>query len=403
MTTLDDRTALARDALARLDPVPPVGTIQRAAARRQRARIGVAGVIVVMLVGAALVRAGDDVPLAERATTASLANLDPGAGLRLPDAPIDGRFSQVTAWTGRLLLLWGGSSGKEQVDADGAALDLDTLTWEALPPAPIRGRADPAWAWTGHELVIWGGADPQGRPLADGAAYDPTTRRWRELPPAPMGGVARPAVVWTGTEMVVVGGVNAGATGAAYRPATDEWRTIAGVPGVTTAPQAQAVWDRDRAVFLLGDTSPTPWSWDPTTDQWSRLPEVDAAVLAATDVGVVAISGRAPGRTWLLRTGASGWQVLGDAPKEAVGVPRAVGAGDRVIVWAPKGATVLDVQTGRWADADGAAALSRREEAGTAWTGTELLVWGGFVPGHGGSVSGADDGVVYQPPALAQR
>jgi hypothetical protein len=64
--------------------------------------------------------------------------------------------------------------------------------WRRLPEPPrqLAGRSGPAVAWTGRELVVWGGTSGQGASLrlyANGAAYDPKTGRWAPLPPAPEG------------------------------------------------------------------------------------------------------------------------------------------------------------------------------------------------------------------------
>jgi hypothetical protein len=54
----------------------------------------------------------------------------------------------------------------------GLAYDPSANRWSALPPAPVLGRLDPIASWTGRSLLVWGGTDPY-RPYADGAELVP--------------------------------------------------------------------------------------------------------------------------------------------------------------------------------------------------------------------------------------
>jgi len=74
------------------------------------------------------------------------------------------------------MLLWGGVrpslSGRSEVAlADGAAYQPATRTWRPITPAPLAG--DMA-VWTGTELLVWGGTTGQdcvdACPRADGLA-----------------------------------------------------------------------------------------------------------------------------------------------------------------------------------------------------------------------------------------
>jgi hypothetical protein len=94
-----------------------------------------------------------------------------------------GRAGAAVVWTGKRVLVWGGSlngDGKPPVfPAHGLAYDPKANRWSALPQAPLQGRLDPAAVWTGRELILWGGdkpAVPLGtgtKFLADGAAFKP--------------------------------------------------------------------------------------------------------------------------------------------------------------------------------------------------------------------------------------
>jgi spore germination protein GerM len=97
---------------------------------------------------------------------------------RLP--PMEsGRAEAATVWTGRRLLVWGGGTGRAGslvIPPHGLAYDPKANRWSPLPQAPLRGRLDPTAVWTGRALIVWGGSPPgPGRPFADGAAFTPTT------------------------------------------------------------------------------------------------------------------------------------------------------------------------------------------------------------------------------------
>jgi hypothetical protein len=74
-------------------------------------------------------------------------------------------------------------------------------TWTKLPPAPIGGRYSATTVFTGRDVVIWGGrfdvtggvapAVVPGSPASenawdDGAVYDTVTNKWAKMAPAPI-------------------------------------------------------------------------------------------------------------------------------------------------------------------------------------------------------------------------
>ncbi len=94
-----------------------------------------------------------------------------------------GRAGAAAVWTGKRLLIWGGTTGapssvKLVTPNQGLAYDPKANRWSPLPRAPLKGRLDPTAAWTGHAMIVWGGhrpAIPQGRVFADGARFTPAT------------------------------------------------------------------------------------------------------------------------------------------------------------------------------------------------------------------------------------
>jgi N-acetylneuraminic acid mutarotase len=203
--------------------------------------------------------------------------------------------------------------------------------WGLLPQAPIAGRAGHTAVWTGREMVIWGGAsDFEADPLTNGAAFDPATRTWRKVPAAPLSPRFDAQAVWTGREMIVFGGSSVDGN-------------------------------------ILGDGA----AWDPATNRWRALP---GSPIGARDGAVVA------------------W------------------AGDRLVVWggstvlpdnAPDGAetemkndgAAYVPATNSWASV-AAAPIPARSGADSAWTGTRLVVSGGY---HEGDDDDRTDGAALDP------
>lgn len=89
------------------------------------------------------------------------------------------RWDAVAVWTGRDVLIWGGTTGtflSPAIPPHGVSYRPAAGRWSALPMAPLRGRAGPVGVWTGRSLIVWGGSVTAGlttKWLTDGAAYTP--------------------------------------------------------------------------------------------------------------------------------------------------------------------------------------------------------------------------------------
>ncbi|MDQ2826724.1 MAG: hypothetical protein M3Y04_07180, partial [Actinomycetota bacterium] len=172
----------------------------------RRYRLLAAAVAVVVAAGGALVI----VTRRSRGGTASEAGAEVGAWQALQAPPLAPRISSAVVWTGRQLVVWGGRScvGGRCDDrsalsfADGAAFDARAGSWRAIAPGPLSPRSGAVAVWSGREVLVWGGTDEV--PLSDGAAYDPVADRWRSLSPGPLVGDAQ--AVWSGAKMLVWAG-----------------------------------------------------------------------------------------------------------------------------------------------------------------------------------------------------
>jgi N-acetylneuraminic acid mutarotase len=160
-------------------------------------------------------------------------------------------YAVAAVWTGTELLVWGifvppGTLPSEPPTSAPVmvAYDPSTNAWTSLADNDAPSwRGGFATVWTGTEMLIWGGTSgADNMPLNDGAAYNPATQTWRTISPAPATGLDATAAVWSGTEMLVWGGYAEYPCGAdcvgsnygyRYNPTNDQWQyiTTVGAPG----------------------------------------------------------------------------------------------------------------------------------------------------------------------------
>jgi len=197
-----------------------------------RIRIGLAGLaLLVATVGCDVGIPGTSSQTIGSPSPVSAAKLQSGRWSTLPLAPIQPRDGPSTVWTGRELLIWGGSIYPSATPlGDGAAYDPATKRWRKLPSSPLSPRQYHLTIWTGSEMIIWGGGG-NTTSLNDGAAYNPTSNKWRMLPQGPMSARVGLVGAWTGSDVILLGGLYGSGEhytdGAALDPRSGRWRAIA--------------------------------------------------------------------------------------------------------------------------------------------------------------------------------
>jgi len=310
-----------------------------------------------------------------------------------------GRYGHSAIWSGTEMILWGGGNGFTYFP-DGARYNSATSTWgTAAPACPLSVRANHTAIWTGSEMLVWGGfhsvtfgATTTFTNLADGARYNPKTNVWTVLSTAnaPSARYLHSAV-WSGTEMLVWGGCNtvvsgttstttALSSGARYNPTSDTWTALP----ATNAPSARyyhtAVWSGTEMIVWGGYSGTT-------------------ALNTGAKFNPISVSGGA-------------WTATGTL----TGVPfarsdhTAVWTGTEMLVWGGYGgATYLNtgarynpnsVSAGSWTAMGTLTGVPTGRSDHTAlWTGSEMLVWGGYGLISAGSASTSDlnDGAAYTP------
>jgi len=266
-------------------------------------------------------------------------------------------------------------------DAGQTSNDMDLSAANLLP-----ARSNHTAVWTGTELILYGGvakgvvsSQPGGLYAADYStpnavfAYEPGSDSWtliREEATTRAGHSA----IWTGTEMIVWGGITTSPIGSAtaintgtrYDPATGLWSSVS----TTNAPSPRGLHTALRAnpvsapsgtavMIVWGGTNATGSQvyndggrYDPVSDVWTSL--------SATN-----------------------------APAERMGYS-AVWTGKEMIVWggitynASGGVTYYnnggryDPAADTWTPVSTLGAPTARQGHIAVWTGTEMLLFGGF-------------------------
>jgi N-acetylneuraminic acid mutarotase len=334
------------------------------------------------------------------------------------------RANETAVWTGSEMIVWGGVTFSAPftlgvVLDTGGRYDPATDSWAAtsLTNAPSARFIHTA-VWTGTEMIVWGGADTAGSATDTGAKYNPSTNSWTatNLTGAPSPRLLHTAV-WTGSDMIIWGGLeNLGPvnTGARYNPAGDSWTTT----NTTNAPSERAghttVWTGSKMIVWGGITDTGLGSvlgggvYDPTNDSWTATNTSDepsaraghTAVWTGSEMiiwGGLDLAGFGPVDTGARYSPTSdSWTATGttDAPSPRF-LHTAVWTGSAMVVWGGTnfpGPDALDTggsyspSGDSWTATSTTDAPSARAGHSAIWTGSKMIIWGGF---------GADWGVTF--------
>ena len=328
------------------------------------------------------------------------------------------RYGHTAVWAGDRMIVWGG--GYNPSTASGGCYFPGTNTWTTTSTGtncPTARRNHTA-VWTGERMVIWGGIDAWDTLVNTGGSYypfGPSPNTWTATSTATNCPSARQShtAVWTGTEMVVWGGSGENdsvlATGGRYSAFSDSW-----VPAATTANAgASSIWCTSvwtGAEFIVwggrlygldashpGPAASTGWTFNPASALWraittSNCPSTrdnHTAVWTGTEMIVWGgwdsasnyynTGGRYNPLTdnWLpTSTGAN-------CPSARNG-HTAVWTGSKMIIWggwSNSGGKYTPSADSWEATSTGSNCPSSRAYHSAVWTGTEMVIWGG----HDGS------------------
>lgn len=292
-------------------------------------------------------------------------------------APFAPRHSHAALWYDDELFVFGGSSGTFAAPplTTGLAYDPATGTTRELTPAPTAISDWPQLraVWAGAEMVVVGVSTAGGG--ADQTAvfrYNPSIDRWSESSPLPEDRSLTGAAVWTGTELIIAGGSTNRPDDRvwAYLPAEDSWRELPG-SGLAPVEGLAGVWTGAEAVFFggySGSGGTEGVAFNPATQTWRDLApppstqSIEGHELLWTGDVVVVVGGHA-----------------GPAHRSAL--------------------TIYDPATDSWRESE-PLPVAAAEWLDADWTGTEVLMWGGFAT-YGATDSDGDhvfgDGAAYDP------
>ncbi len=303
--------------------------------------------------------------------------------------------------------------------------------WADLPPTQVPSpRSSHTAIWCGQELIIWGGLDAVPAYFNDGFKYDPSTHRWTAITTvgAPVGR-ANHQGVWTGKEMIVWGGddyvMSTGMgsfknSGGKYTPSLDRWLPMSTLGAPPGRRFHTAVWTGTDLIVFGGQNSAAYFGdgavYNPAADVWTALPSQGApsprifhsAVWTGTEM---VIWGGENSSGWLsdgakYNPATHSWSPVA-SPSPVLTVPArgrcaTAWTGTQVAVWGGVGATsqtyilgdgaLYTPQTNTWSAMSSAGAPSPRYLPCFGWSGNAMIVWGG----HSGSqlVGG---GAAYYP------
>ena len=278
-----------------------------------------------------------------------------------------GRELHTAEWSGSEMIIWGGYSydGNDHFWNTGGRYNPVTNSWTATTTtnAPV-GRESQTAVWTGNTMIVWGGYfyDGNDHYLNTGGRYNPITDSWTatSMNNVPAARDVHTAV-WTGSEMVVWGGadsVNYFNTGGRYSPATDSWLATTVMNAPSGRDLHRAVWTGSEMIIWSGyffDGNDhylnTGGRYNPGTNSW----------LPTNIVNV----------------------------PDARARPAAVWSGTEMIVWGGH-ADFFSVPyfntggrynpgTDSWAATSINNAPNGRYRHTAAWTGNEMIIWGGIL------------------------
>ena len=281
------------------------------------------------------------------------------------------RSGHTAIWTGSEMIIWGGYDGVSIVNTGGRYNPVIN-SWTATTPtnAPVARYLHTA-VWSGSEMIVWAGVDESLNYSNTGGRYNPGTDSWTttSLTNVPDGRELHTAV-WTGTEMIVWGGDNGGGpfnTGGTYNPSTNSWTATS----LTNAPSGRsshtAVWSGSEMIVwggFGGSYFNTGGKYNPNTNSWTATGTTDAPTARSSHAAV--------------------W------------------TGSEMIVWGGAGGSYAysnvggryNPMTDSWVPTGNTPTPRQRHTA--VWTGSEMIVWGGFLQG-GGSDPFANTGGRYTP------
>jgi len=230
---------------------------------------------------------------------------------------------------------------------------------------------------TGTQVLVWGGqaftttALLESIAYADGAVYDPDRDAWAAIASSPVspprGGYS---AVWTGTEMLVWGGTTGPMLSATGPTATSEFQPAS----------AGAAYNVATATWRALATSGQPSAREGHVAVWTGSVMI---VWGGGSYPNPSLSSAVVSDGAAYDPQADAWRPIHPAPEGLLGAV-AAWTGSEMLVWGgASGSGVTNhgyrynVATDAWTVITNVGAPSPRSPTGAVWTGSSFLVWGG--------------------------
>jgi N-acetylneuraminic acid mutarotase len=319
------------------------------------------------------------------------------------------REAHTAVWTGNEMIIWGGAFGDfEGYLNTGGRYNPSTDTWVAtsIASAPTARYWHKA-VWTDNEMIVWGGYDFFNDIFFNtGGRYNPNTNSWTAITTtnAP-DGRSNHTAVWTGSEMIVWGGYGESHSqlnnGGRYNPSTNGWTATSTTNAPTTRHDHTAVWTGTEMI-VWGGAAPqmnTGGRYNPITNSWTATSTTNAppfrwlhtAIWTGNEMIVWGGNGNND-YSHSLTTGGrynpttNTWTTTNGNSPAGRTAHTAVWTGSELIVWGGYDVDFNTFNTGgeynpitdSWTATSTASAPTGRANHTAIWTGTEMIIWGGF-------------------------
>lgn len=297
--------------------------------------------------------------------------------------------------------------------------------WYNYNPAggPVA-REDHTMVWTGTHALVWGGQNSSYVNINTGAAYDPITNTWSTITTTGAPSARKyHSAHWTGSRMLIWGGWDGGAytnDGASYDPGTNSWTNLTSTGAPTIRGAHYSVWTGSQMLIWGGFNGSSALSngsrYNPTLDSWSAITATGAPSARASGTAVwtgtkmivwggstTSLPAGAINSGGLYDPAADSWSATSStSPPTARVTPQSAWTGTQMIIWGGMNASSAEIASGKLYDPAGAGTWSNittttepaaRIAPASAWTGQQFFVWGGR-SGGGSYISG---GGLYSP------
>lgn len=332
-----------------------------------------------------------------------------GVATSLTNVPT-ARNLHTAVWTGTEMMVWGGRTGGSTELNDGGRFNPQTNSWLSIATinAPVARQQHSA-IWSGSEMIVWGGLEVGLGALPSGGRYNPALNSW--VPTAAGGGpntTTGHTLVWTGVDLIAWGGANSN-SGGRYNVAMDTWTPTTTLNAPVSRGNHTAVWTGTEMIVWGGITTFfTPVNsggrYNPISDSWVATTLVGAPTQrfahTAAWTGSEMIIWGGSASSAVLNTGARyNPNPLGDSwtPTTSASAPTArtghtaLWTGTQMIIWGGSectnpptcSSTALSnsgayYQPDNWSPITLVGAPTPRNFHSAVWTGSSMMVWGGF-------------------------